>query len=350
MIRRTRFRLATTLVAAAATAMLLTGCVAGENSGSSKSTTDAKGATVTHGGTLTIDYATYNPLSLIIKKEGWLEDALKKQDITVKWVLSTGSSQANQLLSSGSGDVASSAGSAAVLNRANGSQIRAIDNYSQPDWSALVVGKDSSITSVSQLKGKKIAAQLGTDPYFFLLQALAANGLTTKDVTIENLTHANGLAALQNGSVDAWAGLDPIMANAQVADGAKIIYDHPAFNSYGELIATQKFLTSEPDVAQTVVNAYEHARAWAAKNPSEAVSILATDAQISQPVAKTVLSDRTNLDISPVPGSAQLKVWKTIAPTLVANGDVASQSAVNSALSSLIDDKFAKAANPNAVG
>lgn len=346
----TRFRLATTLVAAAATALLLTGCVAGENSGTSKAVTDSTGKTATHGGTLTIDYATYNPLSLIIKKEGWLDAALKKQDVTVKWVLSSGSSQANQLLSSGSGDVASSAGSAALLNRANGSTIKVIDNFSQPDWSAIVVGKNSPITSVSQLKGKKIAAQLGTDPYFFLLQALAANGLTTKDVTIENVTHANGLAALENGSVDAWSGLDPIMANAQVADGAKIIYDHPGFNSYGVLIATEKFLDSEPDVAQTVVNAYEHARAWAKQNQSEAVSILASGAQISPTVAKTVLTERTNLGISPVPGAAQLKVWKTIGPALVANGAVASQSQVDTALSSLIDDKFATAANPNAVG
>ncbi|WP_022882048.1 aliphatic sulfonate ABC transporter substrate-binding protein [Gryllotalpicola ginsengisoli] len=345
---RTRTLLGT-LAAAAATALLLTGCVAGEDAASSAS--DPSGAAgSTHGGTLTIDYATYNPLSLVIKQEGWLEDALKKQDITVKWVQSTGSSQANQLLRSGSGDVASSAGSAAVLNRANGSPIKVVDVYSQPDWSAIVVGKNSNITSVAQLKGKKIAAQLGTDPYFFLLQALQANGLSADDVTIVNLAHADGWSALQNGSVDAWSGLDPIMANAQVTAGAKIIYDHPGFNSYGALIATESFLKDEPDVAQTVVDAYEHARRWAEQHPDDTVKILADVAQIDPAVAKTVITDRTNLEVSGVPGEAQLKVWKTIGPTFVKNGDVPSQDAVDTALDSIIDDSFAKKADPEAIG
>ena len=72
-------------VAAAAT-LLLSGCVAGENANAEapKSTSG-----VTHGGTLNIDFATYNPLSLVIKKEGWLEKALKKQDITVTSRLNT---------------------------------------------------------------------------------------------------------------------------------------------------------------------------------------------------------------------------------------------------------------------
>lgn len=38
----------------------------------------------TQGGTLNIDFATYNPLSLIIKQQGWLETELGKQGITVK--------------------------------------------------------------------------------------------------------------------------------------------------------------------------------------------------------------------------------------------------------------------------
>lgn len=346
----TRTRLAAALVAAAATALLLTGCVAGEGGAASTAKKDDSGKVVTHGGTLTIDYATYNPLSLVIKKEGWLEKALAKQDVKVNWVLSAGSSQANQLLSSGSGDVASSAGSAALLNRSNGSQIKVIDDFSQPDWSAIVVGKGSKYTSVAQLKGKKIAAQLGTDPYFFLLQSLEANGLTAKDVTIVNLKHADGWAALQNGSVDAWSGLDPIMANAQVAGGAKIIYDHPAFNSYGTLIATEKFLSTEPDVAQTVVNAYEHAREWAKDNQDETVQILADAAQIDPAVAKTVIDDRTNLDIPGTPGQTQLDVWKTIGPGFVANGDVSSQSQVDAALKSIIDDSFAKKADASAIG
>jgi sulfonate transport system substrate-binding protein len=339
--------ISTVAAIAAAASLLLSGCVAGEGSAAAPaaSSTDA----VTKGGTLNIDFATYNPLSLVIKKEGWLEKALKKQDITVNWVQSAGSNKANEALRSGAVDVGSTAGSAALLARANGSPIQTIDIFSQPEWSAIVVGPSSSITSVKELKGKQIAATKGTDPYFFLLQALEANGLSANDVTIQNLQHADGWAALQNGSVDAWSGLDPIMANAEKS-GAKLIYRNVAFNTYGFLNATESFLSSKPDVAQTVVNTYEYARAWALKNPDETAKILSDVAGIDPSVASKVITERTNLDVSPIPGDAQLKVLKKVGPIFVESGDVKSQSDIDAALKTLLDPTFVKKADPSAIG
>ncbi|MHA7985056.1 aliphatic sulfonate ABC transporter substrate-binding protein [Rathayibacter sp. CAU 1779] len=339
-----------TALAAGATALTLalSGCVAGEDSQAAAASTPAASGHVTKGGTLTIDFATYNPLSLVIKKEGWLEKALAKQDITVNWVQSAGSNKANDLLRTGSADIASTAGSAALLARANSSPIKTIDIYSQPEWSAIVVGKDSPITSVKQLKGKQIAATKGTDPYFFLLQSLDAAGLKPTDVTIQNLQHADGWTALQNGSVDAWSGLDPIMANAQQS-GAKLIYRNVNFNTYGFLNATESFLKSKPDVAQTVVNTYEYARAWAQKHPDQTAQILSDVAGIDLPVAKTVIDERTNLDVSPIPGAAQLKVLKKVGPVFVSTGDVASQDNIDTALKTLLEPKYAKNADPDAI-
>lgn len=342
MHRRPTIVTAVTALAAAA-ALLLSGCVAGEGAASGST------AGVTKGGTLTIDFATYNPLSLVIKKEGWLEKALKKQDITVDWVQSAGSNKANEALRSGAIDVGSTAGSAALLARANGSAIKAIDIFSQPEWSALVVGPNSPITSMKELKGKQIAATKGTDPYFFLLQALEANGLSASDVTIQNLQHADGWAALQNGSVQAWSGLDPIMANAQKS-GAKLLYRNVKFNTYGFLNATESFLTSKPDVAQTVVNTYEHARAWALTHPDETAKILADVAGIDPAVATTVITERTNLGVSNVPGPAQLAVLKKVGPIFVESGDVRTQADIDKALNSLLDPTFAKKADPSAIG
>ncbi|MBN9629995.1 MAG: aliphatic sulfonate ABC transporter substrate-binding protein [Actinobacteria bacterium] len=330
---------------AASAALLLSGCVAGEGAASGST----NGAGVTEGGTLNIDFATYNPLSLVIKKQGWLEKALKKQNITVNWVQSAGSNKANEALRSGAIDVGSTAGSAALLARSNGSEIKTIDIFSQPEWSAIVVGPNSDLTSVAQLKGKQVAATKGTDPYFFLLQALEANGLSAKDVTIQNLQHADGWAALQGGSVEAWSGLDPIMANAEKS-GAKLIYRNVGYNTYGFLNATESFLSSKPDVAQTVVNTYEHARAWALKHQDETAKILAEVAGIDPAVATTVISQRTNLEVSNVPGAAQQKVLKKVGPIFVESGDVRSQKDIDTALDSLLDPTFAKKADPSAIG
>ncbi|MBP3035851.1 aliphatic sulfonate ABC transporter substrate-binding protein [Arthrobacter sp. zg-ZUI100] len=334
---------ATTLAAAAATAaLLLTGCVAGEDS------EPAAKAGAADGGTLTIDFATYNPLSLIIKDQGWLEETLAEDGVTVEWVQSAGSNKANENLRSGAIDVGSTAGSAALLNRANGSEIKAIDVFSQPEWSALVVGADSAITSVADLKGKSVAATKGTDPYFFLVQALEEAGLSLSDVTVEQLQHADGRTALENGSVDAWSGLDPIMAGAE-QNGGQLLYRNLDFNTYGVLAANEAFLAEDPEQAQAVVNAYEKARAWAAENPEETAQILADVAGLDLEVARTVVLERSNLDVDPTPGAAQRSVLEKIGPTLVETGDVSSQAQIDTALDSLFDDSFVRQADPDAV-
>ncbi|MFN8622405.1 MAG: aliphatic sulfonate ABC transporter substrate-binding protein [Chloroflexota bacterium] len=305
-------------------------------------------ATVTQGGTLNIDFATYNPLSLVIRDQGWLENALAPQGISVNWVQSAGSNKANEALRSGAIDVGSTAGSAALLARSNGSPIQVIDIYSQPEWSAIVVPGDSPIASVADLTGKNVAVTKGTDPYFFLLQSLQAAGLTQDDVTIQNLQHADGWAALQNGAVDAWSGLDPIMAGAEAA-GAKLIYRNVDFLSYGFLNATESFIQSKPDVAQKVVDAYEKARAWAAEHPDELAALLAEVANQDPAIAAKVLSERTNLAVDPVPGQTQLDVLGRIGPIFVASGDVPSQGDIDAALATIVNDAFAKAADPTRI-
>lgn len=332
------------------TALALTGCVAGEGTQSSApSKSAAAGAKLGEdgwsAGTLNIDYATYNPLSLIVKQQGYLETEFGS-DVTVNWVKSAGSAAANQALLAGAIDVGSTAGSAALLARSNGSPIKTVDIYAQPDWSAIIVGKGSPITSVTQLKGKHVAAQKGTDPYFFLLQSLEKAKVPLDSVTIENLPHADGKAALENGSVDAWSGLDPLLTTSVLTAGSKNIYDNPSFNTYGFLNATESFLQKSPDLAQAVVDAYEKARAYAQKHPAETAQILAEAAGIDPSVATATLK-RTKLDVDPVPGAAQRKVLKVVGPIFVDSGDVAQQSQIDSALDSLFEPKYAKAADPS---
>ena len=326
----------------AALALLLTGCVSGENQASQSSET-ADGELA--GQTLNIDFATYNPLSLVIRNQRWLED----EGLQVNWVQSAGSNKANEALRAGAIDVGSTAGSAALLARANGSPIQVIGIYSQPEWAALVAPAGSDITSVEQLRGKNVAATKGTDPYFFLLQALEANGLSVEDVTVQNLQHADGWAALQNGSVDAWAGLDPIMAGAEQT-GATLFYRNIDFNTFGFLNAREDFLQDNPELAQLVVDAYAAAAEWAADNPDETAKILADAAGLEPAIAEKVIRERSNLDVDQVPGATQLAVLEKIGPIFVDLGDVPNQQQVDGALASLINDSFAEQADATRLG
>ena len=309
-------------------ALTLSAC-AGENVDAQTAETD----------TLRIDYATYNPLSLIIKDQGWLEDEL---DADVEWVYSAGSNKANENLRAEAIDVGSAAGSATLLTRATGTPIQTIDVVGQVEWTALVVPQDSDIDSVADLSGKKVAATRGTDPFFFLVQALDEAGVELSDVDVQNVQHADGRTALGNGSVEAWAGLDPIMAGAE--HETEFLHRDVDLNTYSFVNATESFLEDSPEVAQTVVDTYERARAWALEHPDETAQLLADEADIDLDVAKIVIQERSGFDISPVPGEQQTEVLANIAPIFVTSGDVDGQDDVDEALESLFAPEFAEQA------
>ncbi|GEN79412.1 aliphatic sulfonate ABC transporter substrate-binding protein [Actinotalea fermentans] len=350
-----RIRTALSVTATLSAALMLGGCLAGE-SGSAQSapTADAAGATA---GTeddaqwsadaLNIDFATYNPLSLIIKEQGWLEAEL--EGVTVTWTQSAGSNKANEALRASAIDVGSTAGSAALLASANGSPIQTVEIYTQPEWAAIVVPADSDIDSVEDLRGRSVAATKGTDPYFFLLQALEAHGVGLDEVEVQNVQHADGRVALENGSVDAWSGLDPIMADSEVNAGSRLIYRNIDFNSYGFLNVREEYLQAHPDVVQAVVDAYEKARAWALANPEETAAILADVAGIDLAIAEKVILERTVIDLDPVPGEAQRAVLEVVGPIFVESGDVSSQAQIDDALDALFDPSFATQADPSRI-
>jgi sulfonate transport system substrate-binding protein len=287
-----------------------------------------------------LDYAYWNPSSLVLKKFGWIEEDLAAEGIEVEWTLSAGSNKAMEFLRSDAIDIGSSAGAAALLNKANGAEITSVYVFSKPEWTALVVPKDSEITSLEQLKGKKIAATKGTDPYFFLLRSLNSVGLSGTDVEVVNLQHADGKAALERGDVDAWAGLDPFMAQTELESGSTLLYRNIDFNSYGVLSVRQEFLEKYGAYVPRVLAQYERARQWILDNPDEAAQILADEAKLSLDVAKKELIERTVLTESGVPGEAQVAVLSAIIPIFVAENQLSPGADAEKALAELFDPQY----------
>ncbi|GLX14511.1 hypothetical protein Pstr01_27500 [Pseudomonas straminea] len=286
-----------------------------------------------------LDYAYYAPTSLVLKQQALLEKALEPQGISVKWVFSQGSNRSLEYLNGGSTDFASTAGLAAVLSRANGAPIKTIYVASRPEWTALVVPKDSPIQSVADLKGKKVAATKGTDPFLFLLQSLQKAGLNKNDVEIVHLQHPDGRVALERGDVQAWAGLDPLMASSELQAGSRLLYRNRDFNSYSVLSVTETFAKQQPELIEQVIAAYEQARQWAIANPDALAQLLADEAKLPLEVAKLQLS-RTDFSNSQ-PGAEHVKALKAAAPILLEEGLVRPGTDVAGVVDQLITPQLA---------
>lgn len=285
-----------------------------------------------------LDYAYYSPVSLVLKHFGWLEKALP--DSKVGWVLSQGSNRSLEYLNSGGVDFASSASLAAVLSRANGSPIKSVYVYSRAEWTALLVRKDSPYKTIADLKGKKIAATKGTDPYLFTLRALQQAGLKKDDVELVHLQHPDGRTALEKGDVDAWTGLDPHMAASEVQAGSRLLYRNKDFNSYGVLSVTEKFAKEHPQTIETVLSAYEKAREWSVKHPDELAELLAKESGLPLDVAKLQLT-RTDLSTPQLSGK-DVASSKGAAPILVSEELVRRGVNVDQVIDQLIDPGFSK--------
>ena len=290
---------------------------------------------------LRLDYAHYSPTSLVLRHFGWLEEEFKADGTRIKWVFSAGSNRALEYLNANSIDIGSSAGLAALLARANGNPIRTPYLFSRPEWTALVVPKNSPIRSLADLKGKKVAATKGTDPYLFLLRALQTVSLKRSDIEHVSLQHADGRAALEQGRVDAWAGLDPHMAAAELEGGARLLYRNVGFNTYGFLNVREDFLATRANETARVIKAYERARAWTRANPSEAAKILSTEAKVPLPVALLQVKLRSDFS-NAQPTAEHLRALQLAAPILRDEALVRPGTDLDKAIAGLVDTGFAR--------
>ena len=322
--RRHRLRFGSALLAAS---MFAVACGGGDgDTGGGAQTVDE----------ITVDWAYYNPVSLVLKEKGWLEEEL--DGIEVNWVQSAGSNKALEFLAARSIQFGSTAGAAALLGKINGTAIRSVYAYSQPEWTALVTNAGSGIDSVDDLVGKKVAVTKGTDPYIFLIRALAEHGLAESDIEAVLLQHADGRNALIGGSVDAWAGLDPMMAEAELEQGATLFYRAPELNTWGVLNVDETFAVENPEIVETVIAAYERGRVWSLENPDELAAILAGAAGLNEEVARRQL-ERTDLT-TPAIGPLQRESILGAGIVLQEAGVIEDEVDLESTLDELLDESF----------
>ncbi len=139
------------------------------------------------------------------------------------------------------------------------------------DQDAVVVPKNSPITSISQLKGQKIAYGSGSSANYNLLTVLTKAGLTTKSVTLVNLQPAEALAAFTSGDVAAWDIWPPYVQQVVAQDGARVLATGSAYGSPYSFEVASKAAVADPDKAAAIkvyLATLDKAYTWAATHPT----------------------------------------------------------------------------------
>lgn len=252
--------------------------------------------------TIKIGYQKSSTLLILLKRNGTLEKKLAPLGYQISW--HELSSELLTTLNTGSVDIhADVADAFALFTQASSAPLTyyAKENAA-PSAQAIVVPDNSTIRSVADLKGKKVAVQKGTGSNFLLLTALKKANLTIKDIDVRYLDAPDGRAAFASGNVDAWVVWDPFLAATERQSKVRILADgrDGLAQYYRFYTATTGFADKHPEVLAIVLKELNETGKWVKANPKEAAEILSPLWGNTDAATVELTNSRRSYDIVPV--------------------------------------------------
>lgn len=285
---------------------------------------------------ITLDYANWNLISLVIHEKGLLDEEFKGDDVKINWVFSPGGNKGMEYLLSGSADIAVSAEVPPLLSSINGNPITSVYVVYVGQY-AILASPESGIKDLQGLKGKNTAVTLSTAPHTFLIKALDLAGIDIKELNLIPLQQADGKSMLLQGKVDAFVGGAVNWTLAEIG-GGKVIYRNPDLIDYNVLNVRNEFLRQYPVAVYRVLLTYEKAKKWARDNPDEFVDLVVKRTKVSPEVARPMIQiyDFTVNGITDKAIDALIKTGQLLQKT----GSLKKDIDVESAVRKLYDKKF----------
>ncbi|WP_321329819.1 ABC transporter substrate-binding protein [uncultured Ilyobacter sp.] len=138
------------------------------------------------------------------------------------------------------------------------------------------------IDDLKELKGKKIAVEVGTDEHFLLYKALEKIGISDKDVEIISTTSEKAMKLFVSGEVDACFTYDPYMNQAAKNGNGRIAITTGDIDGYSDaIIAKNKTLEKRPEDYEVLINAWYRAQEYVRNNPDKAHKIMSSKENMS---------------------------------------------------------------------
>jgi ABC-type nitrate/sulfonate/bicarbonate transport system substrate-binding protein len=154
--------------------------------------------------------------------------------------------------------------------------------------SALLVGPQSTLHSVNDLKGKRVGVSFGSSQYLDLLRSLEQNGLDKNDVTLINMQPADLPLALEENLADAIVAFQPQIVKLKKDMGARSIQAWPFYYIVG---VRRKFLETNPDAEPRLLAALRETETFISDNKDRSTQWLADALKINRDTVLAVGAD-----------------------------------------------------------
>ncbi len=223
-----------------------------------------------------IGYQKNGPL-FILKSLGSLEERLEKLGYKVEWKEFQDGPSLLEALNTGSIDFGRTGNTPPVFSQASGSDLKYVAaGKSKFEGSGILVQKDSTIESVNDLKGKKVAFSKGSSSHYLIVKALEQAGLSLDDIEPAYLTPGNARIAFEQGQVDAWVVWDPYTSSTEVNSDARLLVNGEGLTTDRDFfVATEKFASNHKEVMDAIIEEVTVSMDWANNHHPELIKLLA---------------------------------------------------------------------------
>ncbi|HEY9879389.1 MAG TPA: sulfonate ABC transporter substrate-binding protein [Leptolyngbyaceae cyanobacterium] len=242
----------------------------------------------------------YGTLS-IVRMQRAIEKQLEPLGIAVRWNQFATGPQLLEALNAGRLDFGHAGEAPPVNAQAAGASLLYVGSQPpNPRGEAILVPPDSPIREISDLKGKKVAFNKGSNVHYLVVKALEKAGLTYSDIEPVFLPPADARAAFEQKNIDAWAIWDPFFAAAQHATDARILTDGQGIVANREFfLSSQQFAQAHPDRLQVILKVIAETAEWAKPRPREVAQLISPLVGIDIEVL-TQVSARTSYGLNPI--------------------------------------------------
>jgi NitT/TauT family transport system substrate-binding protein len=183
---------------------------------------------------------------------------------------------------------------------------------------AVVAGKNSPISSIKDLKGKRVAIWPGSTQEVFILERLRMEGMSLADITPVRISFSEMHVALARGDVDAYVGAEP-GPSVSLATGIGKVVEYPYGTAMGALNmvfgAHRDTLSSKPELTKVILDIHRKASEYAMSKPTELAAMAVAKLGQKKEAVEIAVS---NVELTWKFGAKEIQQSKTYAQHMLA--------------------------------
>lgn len=228
----------------------------------------------------------------LVKGSGAFEQALADQGIAVSWSEFTSGPPLLEALSANALDFGYTGNVPPIFAHAARGNLRFVGaGQGSREGHAILVPKDSPIQSVADLKGQTVAFKRGSSAHYATIRLLKTAGLTLDDITPQDLSPPDALAAFDAGAIGAWTIWDPYFASAEARPNTRVLTTtealEPDYNFYS---ANGDYVRDNPELVATLVQTVKQTGQKGQADLPGTVATFAQETGLPEPVVQRFLT------------------------------------------------------------